>query len=113
MKKSMILLFGLIFMVSSCIVSKKTLTEDSIVSEKDSVRVSVDVIYVVEGEEEYRDTSNDDDTTLYNTYRILHLETGQFQYVSYASDFNLWSVKDSTKIKIVDTVKCRVLWKEL
>ena len=109
MKKSTLFLLGVISILTSCSVTKEVTTEP-VVSEQEVVQVNTTVI--LPGQV---DTIpfNVGDTALYNTYRVIHVATGDYQTLSYGTYFNMWSIEDSTKIKIVDTLQYRVHWDEL
>lgn len=109
MKKSTLYLLGTILILTSCSVTKEVATEP-VVSEQELVQVNSTVILPGQS-----DTIpfNVGDTTLYNTYRVKHVTTGDYQILSYGTYFNMWSIEDSTKIKIVDTLQYRVHWDDL
>lgn len=113
MKKSIIVLSVIILTLSSCVTGKKVTSTEPLISEKDSVKVSVDVTYTVAGENNVRDTTHDSDTTLWSEYLFLNIEKGYKQSISFPSNYNVWNIIDPTKMKIIDTLQYQVHFKDL
>lgn len=106
------MLFVLMLILISCSVSKNVSSNPDI-TESEFSDISVTVVFPDDVDTSSVFNHNDDDSTFYNTYLIQHLESGYYQELSYESSFDLWTVKDSSKIKIVDTLQHHVLFKNL
>ena len=105
MKKSILLSLFVSSVIMSCSISKKDEISDTEI-------VQVNTTVVLPGQV---DTIpfNAGDTGLYNTYHVVHIKTGQHQMLTYGADFNMWSIEDSTKIRIIETVRYHVPWNEI
>jgi hypothetical protein len=49
----------------------------------------------------------------YNSYLVRHKKYNMTQVFNYPSDVNFWSVQDSLKYQMVDTLKYKVSYKKL
>ena len=108
MKKSTLLLLGVISILTSCSVTKKIKTEPVMLNQEE---VQVNITVILPGQV---DTTpiNVDDTNLYNTY-FLTYKNGQTQTLQYGYRYNFYGVIDSSKVSTVDTLQYKVLWKDL
>jgi len=108
MKKSTLLLLGIISILTSCSVTKKIKTEPVMLNQE---KVQVNITVILPGQV---DTTpiNVDDTNLYNTY-FLTYKNGQTQTLQYEYLYNFYGVIDSSKVSTVDTLQYKVLWKDL
>jgi hypothetical protein len=109
MKKSILLVLGVTSILTSCLVTKEV-TPEPVVSESELVQVNTTVILPGQVDTNPLIVS---DTIHFNTYRVIHIATGQYQILSYGTYFNMWSIEDSTKVRIVDTLQYRVHWNDL
>jgi hypothetical protein len=50
---------------------------------------------------------------LYNSYLVSHKKYNMTQVFNYPSNVNFWSVQDSSKYQIIDTLKYKVKYKNL
>jgi hypothetical protein len=50
---------------------------------------------------------------LYNSYLVKHKKYDMTQVFNYPSNVNFWSVQDSVKYQMVDTLKYKVSYKNL
>lgn len=113
MKKSILILFGILSILTSCSVSKNTSSNYSTVESDD---IEVIVTYLQPGEV---DTSSslkhlyEDDSTYYNKYLIYDSRYDWESIVSYYSDYDFWYYHDSSEVKIIDTLKYHVLFRDL
>lgn len=103
MKKSIIILL-FISIIQSCSSPKETTSDIEI--------VKVNTTLILPGQVDTINF-NTSDTVLYNTYRVIHIKTGQYQMLTYGIHFNMWSMEDSTKIRIIDTTRYHVHWNEI
>ena len=108
MKKSTLLLLGVISILTSCSVTKKIKTEPVMLNQEE---VQVNITVILPGQV---DTTpfNVGDTNLYNTYFVTY-KNGQTQTLQYEYRYNIYRVIDSAKVDHVDTLQYKVLWKEL
>ena len=108
MKKSTLLLLGVISILTSCSVTKKIKTEPVMLNQEE---VQVNITVILPGQV---DTTpfNVGDTNLYNTYFVTY-KNGQTQTLQYGYLYNFYGVIDSRKVSTVDTLQYKVLWDEL
>jgi protein involved in sex pheromone biosynthesis len=101
MKNSIITLFSVSILLSSCISRKNINTETQ----------NINVITILPNQVE-KTVINVSDTNLYNTYLVI-FKNGQTQKLSYERSYNLFNVVDLKKIDHVDTLQKNIFWKEI